>query len=89
MERLHKAITDIANFVHSDNQEVKVSPLCPDATIKDDEEHPISFLAYNFSEEMKNIILSQHIWSSPDVTFAAHQFSVNTPPSSSSAYMAS
>ncbi|KAG2114093.1 hypothetical protein BD769DRAFT_1673520 [Suillus cothurnatus] len=89
VERLRKAIMDIANFVHSDNQEVKVSPPCPDATIKDNEEHPISFLAYNFSEETKNIILSQHIWSSPDVTFAAHQFSVNTPPSSSSAYTAS
>ncbi|KAG2738231.1 hypothetical protein P692DRAFT_20842082 [Suillus brevipes Sb2] len=80
VEHLRKAITDIANFVHDDNQEVKVSPPCPDATIKDDDEHPISFLAYNFSEETKNFILSQRIWSSPDVTFAAHQFSVNTPP---------
>ncbi|KAG1763765.1 hypothetical protein EDD22DRAFT_846228 [Suillus occidentalis] len=90
MERLHKAITDIANFVHSDNQEVKVSPPCPEATIREEEDHPLSFLAYNFSEETKNIILSQRIWSSPEVTFVAHQFSVNTPPpSSSSAFTAS
>ncbi|KAG1874965.1 hypothetical protein F4604DRAFT_1925120 [Suillus subluteus] len=80
VERLRKAIMDIANFVHSDNPEVKVSPPCPEATIKDDDEHPLSFLAYNLSEEMKKIIISQRIWSSPDVTFAAHQFSVNTPP---------
>ncbi|KAG1809374.1 uncharacterized protein BJ212DRAFT_1484493 [Suillus subaureus] len=89
VECLCKAIMDIVNFVH-DNQEVKVSPLSPDATIKDDDKHPISFLAYNFLEETKNIILSQHIWSSPDITFVAHQFSVNTPPPSfSSAYTAS
>ncbi|KAG1882728.1 hypothetical protein F4604DRAFT_1921327 [Suillus subluteus] len=45
VERLRKAITDIANFVH-DNQEVKVSPPCPDAATKDDDKHPIMHMVF-------------------------------------------
>ncbi|KAG2059347.1 hypothetical protein BDR06DRAFT_967885 [Suillus hirtellus] len=44
VERLCKAIMDIAQFMHQDGKEIK------------------------------------RIWSSLDITFAAHQFSVNTPP---------
>ncbi|KAG1890336.1 hypothetical protein F4604DRAFT_1673763 [Suillus subluteus] len=79
VERLRKAITDIAQSTHQDDQEIKVSPPCPEAT-KEEEEHPLSFLTYNISAKTKEIILAQRIWSSPDITFAAHQFSVNTPP---------
>ncbi|KAG0700959.1 hypothetical protein DFH29DRAFT_876238 [Suillus ampliporus] len=31
VERLCRAITEIAHFIHQDEQEVKVSPLCPEA----------------------------------------------------------
>ncbi|KAG1732700.1 hypothetical protein EDD22DRAFT_852699 [Suillus occidentalis] len=31
IERLHRAITEIAHFIHQDEQKVKVSPLCPEA----------------------------------------------------------
>ncbi|KAG1846737.1 hypothetical protein F4604DRAFT_1688272 [Suillus subluteus] len=79
VERLRKAITDIAQFMHQDDNEIKVSPPCPEAT-KEEAEHPLSFLTYNISEETKRIILTQRIWSSADITFAAHQFSANTPP---------
>ncbi|KAG1870926.1 hypothetical protein C8R48DRAFT_670527 [Suillus tomentosus] len=79
VERLRKAITDIAQFMHQGDKDIKVSPPCPEA-IKEEADQPLSFLAYNISEETKNTILAQRIWSSLDISFAAHQFSVNTPP---------
>lgn len=79
VERLRTAVTEIAHFVHQDEQEVKVSPPCPEA-IKEEEDHPLSFLIYNITEDTKTLILNQRIWSSPEITFAAHQFRVNTPP---------
>ncbi|KAG1775822.1 hypothetical protein EV702DRAFT_1199039 [Suillus placidus] len=79
VERLRKAVSEIAHFVHQDDQDVKVSPPCPEA-IKEDADHPLSFLIYNISDETKTLILDQRIWSSTEITFTAHQFRVNTPP---------
>ncbi|KAG1865425.1 hypothetical protein F4604DRAFT_2026733 [Suillus subluteus] len=79
VERLRKAISNIAQGAHQDDLEVKISPPCPE-TIKEETDHPLSFLAYNISEEMKNLILEQRIWSSTEITFAAHPFQINAPP---------
>ncbi|KAG1887739.1 hypothetical protein F4604DRAFT_1916559 [Suillus subluteus] len=79
VEHLCKAITNIALFVHQDNQEVKVSPPYPEA-VREETELPLSFLAYNLSEETTNLILEQQIWSSTEITFAAYPFQVNPPP---------
>ncbi|KAG2153621.1 uncharacterized protein EDB93DRAFT_1135828 [Suillus bovinus] len=79
VERLRIAVAEIAHFVHQDDQEVKVSPPCPEA-IKEGSDHPLSFLIYNISDETKSLILDQRIWSSTEITFAAHQFKVNSPP---------
>ncbi|KAG1761436.1 hypothetical protein EDD22DRAFT_847749 [Suillus occidentalis] len=79
VERLHIAVSEIAHFVHQDDQEVKVLPPCPEATTED-ANYPLSFLIYNISEETKSLILNQRVWSSTEVTFAAHQFRINSPP---------
>jgi hypothetical protein len=79
VERLRRAITEIAHFIHQDEQKVKVSPPCPEAA-NEETDRPLSFLAYNISDETKTLILNQRIWSSTDITFAAHQFKVNSPP---------
>ncbi|KIK33784.1 hypothetical protein CY34DRAFT_18154 [Suillus luteus UH-Slu-Lm8-n1] len=79
VERLRIAVSEIAHFVHQDDQEVKVSPPCPEA-VTEDTNHPLSFLIYNLSEETKSLILNQRVWSSTKITFAAHQFRVNSPP---------
>ncbi|KAG1883456.1 hypothetical protein F4604DRAFT_1677773 [Suillus subluteus] len=79
VEHLQKAISNIAKAVLQDDQEVKVSLPCPE-TIKEETDHPLSFLAYNISEEMKNLILDQRIWSSTEITFVAHPFQINAPP---------
>ncbi|KAG0691782.1 hypothetical protein DFH29DRAFT_1010202 [Suillus ampliporus] len=49
-------------------------------TTAPESDRPLSFLAYNISEETKTLILNQCIWSSMDISFAAHQFSVKSPP---------
>ncbi|KAG1822546.1 uncharacterized protein BJ212DRAFT_1476969 [Suillus subaureus] len=79
VERLQKAVLNIAHFVHQDDQDVKVSPPCPDAS-KEDADFPLSFLVYNISDETKSLILNQHVWSSPEISFTAHLFRVNSPP---------
>ncbi|KAG1827671.1 hypothetical protein EV424DRAFT_1537254 [Suillus variegatus] len=79
IECLCRAITKIAYFIHQDEQKVKVSPLCPEANSVETDQ-PLSFLIYNISEEMKTLILNQCIWSSTDIFFMVHQFSINSPP---------
>ncbi|KAG1819172.1 uncharacterized protein BJ212DRAFT_1479281 [Suillus subaureus] len=59
--------------------DVKVLLPYPDAS-KEDADFPLSFLVYNISDETKSLILNQHIWSSPEISFAAHLFRVNSPP---------
>ncbi|KAG1792606.1 uncharacterized protein HD556DRAFT_1444285 [Suillus plorans] len=77
VERLCRAIIEIAYFIHQDEQKVKVSPPCPEANSVETNQH-LSFLAYNISEETKTLISNQCIWSSTDISFAAHQFNINT-----------
>ncbi|KAG1817198.1 uncharacterized protein BJ212DRAFT_1501057 [Suillus subaureus] len=79
VERLHIAVSKIAHFVHQDDQDVKVSPPCPEA-LTEDANHPLSFLIYNISEETQTLILNQRVWSSTEITFTAHQFRVNSLP---------
>jgi hypothetical protein len=79
VERLRIAVSEIAHFVHQDDQDVKVSPPCPEAPAEDTN-HPLSFLIYNISKETQTLILNQRVWSSTEITFAAHQFRVNSPP---------
>ncbi|KAG2748716.1 hypothetical protein P692DRAFT_201805636 [Suillus brevipes Sb2] len=79
VERLRKAISIIAQTDQQEDHEIKVSPPCPEAT-REKTDCPLSFLAYNISEETKTLILNQRIWSSTEITFAAHPFQVNSPP---------
>jgi hypothetical protein len=79
VERLRIAVSEIAHFVHQENQDVKVSPPCPEA-LTEDTNLPLSFLIYNISEETQTLLLNQRVWSSTEITFAAHQFKVKTPP---------
>ncbi|KAG2342362.1 hypothetical protein BDR05DRAFT_1000992 [Suillus weaverae] len=77
-DRKNPSIKDIAHFIHQDDQDVKVSSPCPDAS-KEEADFPLSFLVYNISDETKSLILDQHIWSSSEISFAAHLFKVNSP----------
>ncbi|KAG1808026.1 uncharacterized protein BJ212DRAFT_1485306 [Suillus subaureus] len=79
VEHLCKAISTIAQSNHQEDHEIKVSPPCLETT-RERTDYPLSFLAYNISEETKNIILNQHIWSSMEITFVAHPFQVNSLP---------
>jgi hypothetical protein len=79
VEQLRIAVSEIAHFVHQENQDVKVSPLCPEA-LMEDTNLPLSFLIYNISEEMQTLLLNQRVWSSTEITFTAHQFKVKMPP---------
>jgi hypothetical protein len=72
-------ITNITHFTNQGEQEAKVSPPCPEAIIEKTA-LPLSFLAYNLSEEIMSMILDQHIWSFIEITFTARPFQVVSPP---------
>ncbi|KAG2741597.1 hypothetical protein P692DRAFT_20637543, partial [Suillus brevipes Sb2] len=78
-ERIHVSISVIAEFVNQDAPPVRVSPPQPQGG-KEAKHLPIGFLVHKVSEETKNLILNQRIWSAADLTFEALPFSCNHPP---------
>ncbi|KAG1847242.1 hypothetical protein C8R48DRAFT_677591 [Suillus tomentosus] len=78
-ERIRASIAIIADFVHQDAPPVRVSPPQPIGG-RAARELPTSFLVHKVSEETKNIILEQRIWSTLDITFEALPFSCLQPP---------
>jgi hypothetical protein len=73
VERARKTITEIGNAAHHNLQNLRVSPPCPEAG-REEFGYPLSFLAYNITEEVKSILLTQRIWSSPEITFEVQSF---------------
>ncbi|KAG1816753.1 uncharacterized protein BJ212DRAFT_1299507 [Suillus subaureus] len=69
----------IGESLNQDLQDVKISPPCPEAG-KEGKGYPLSFLAYNITDEAKSLLLSQCIWSSPDISFAASAFTIDRVP---------
>ncbi|KAH7919027.1 hypothetical protein BV22DRAFT_1134148 [Leucogyrophana mollusca] len=71
-EHIRGTVTMIANH-HNISANIRVSP--PAATRnKEHQGHPLSFLVHNVPNTVKGIIVSQHIWSSPTITFKARDF---------------
>ena len=75
MERARKAISEIGSSIHQTLPTIRISPPCPEPG-KENLGYPLSFLAYNITEEVQTLLLDQRIWSSPDITFEAHSFNV-------------
>ena len=78
-ERLRTNITIIANFVHQGTVNVRVSPPQPQGG-RDAKLLPMSFLVHNISEETKDLLLTNRIWSATDITFEARRFHCTHPP---------
>ncbi|KAG2336711.1 hypothetical protein BDR05DRAFT_953168 [Suillus weaverae] len=78
-ERLRTGIAVIADFVHQETPPIQVSPPQPQGG-RGANTFPVGFLVHQVPEEMKNLILSQCIWSSTDITFEVLPFSCTNPP---------
>ncbi|KIK37670.1 hypothetical protein CY34DRAFT_15557 [Suillus luteus UH-Slu-Lm8-n1] len=78
-ERVRTNIAIIANFVHQGAAPIRVSPPQPQGG-RDSKDFPVGFLVHNISEETRNTILTQCIWSAADITLEAFPFSCNRPP---------
>jgi hypothetical protein len=78
-ERLRTNITIIANFVQQGTVNVRVSPPQPQGG-RDAKLLPMSFLVHNISEETKDLLISNRIWSASDITFEARHFHCTHPP---------
>ncbi|KAG1747277.1 hypothetical protein EDD22DRAFT_958249 [Suillus occidentalis] len=79
VERLRASIAIIADFVHQEAPPIRVSPPQPQGG-RGSKELPVGFLVHRISEETKNLIVNQRIWSSTDITFEALPFNCITPP---------
>ncbi|KAG2756085.1 hypothetical protein P692DRAFT_20934485 [Suillus brevipes Sb2] len=78
-ERLRASIAVIADFVHQETPPIRVSPPQPQGG-RGANAFPVGFLVHQVPEETKNLILSQRIWSSTDITFEALPFGCSNPP---------
>ncbi|KAJ8579525.1 hypothetical protein M405DRAFT_132973, partial [Rhizopogon salebrosus TDB-379] len=78
-ERIRTNIAIVENFIHQDASSVKVIPPHRQGG-KPTKDLPICFLVHHISEETMNLILSQRIWSAPDITFEARHFNCAHPP---------
>jgi hypothetical protein len=79
VEHLCTSITIIVDFIHQEAPPIHVSPPQPQGG-RGAKAHPIGFLVHKVPEEMKNLILSQRIWSTTDITFEALPFNCTHPP---------
>ncbi|KAG1726278.1 uncharacterized protein EDB91DRAFT_1086840 [Suillus paluster] len=78
-EHIRASISIISDFVHQEAPPIRVSPPHPQGG-RGAKELPIGFLVHKISEEAKNLIIDQRIWSSTDITFEALPFNCATPP---------
>ncbi|KAG2740667.1 hypothetical protein P692DRAFT_20881369 [Suillus brevipes Sb2] len=78
-ERIRSNIAIVANFVHQGAPPVRVSPPQPQGG-RESKDFPTGFLIHNISEETRNTIISQRIWSAADITFEALPFGCSQPP---------
>ncbi|KAG2749055.1 hypothetical protein P692DRAFT_20648258, partial [Suillus brevipes Sb2] len=78
-ERIRANITTIAESLHNDTPSIRVSPPQPQGG-KGAKHLPIGFLVHSVSNETKDLILKQRIWSTTDITFEALPFNCANPP---------
>ncbi|KAG2131744.1 hypothetical protein DEU56DRAFT_914310 [Suillus clintonianus] len=78
-ERLRANITIIAESIHNETPSIRVSPPQPQGG-KGAKNLPCGFLVHKVSNETKNLILNQRIWSTTDLTFEALPFNCTHPP---------
>ncbi|KAG1722598.1 uncharacterized protein EDB91DRAFT_1255994 [Suillus paluster] len=79
VEHVHANITTIAESTHHDALPVHVFPPQPQGG-KGAKNFPIGFLVHRVSNETKNLLLNQCIWSMTDLTFEALPFNCTHPP---------
>ncbi|KAG2145576.1 hypothetical protein BD769DRAFT_1382492 [Suillus cothurnatus] len=78
-ERIRVSISIIADFVHQEAPPIRVSPPQPQGR-RGAKEFPVGFLVHKISEEARNLIVNQRIWSSTNITFEALPFNCPSPP---------
>lgn len=78
-ERIRASISIITDYVHQGAPPVRVSPPQPQGG-RGSKELPVGFLVHKISEEAKNLIVNQRIWSAANITFEALPFSCLNPP---------
>ncbi|KAG2121776.1 hypothetical protein BD769DRAFT_1671176 [Suillus cothurnatus] len=78
-ERIRASIAIIADYIHQESPLVRVSPPQPKGG-RGAKELPTGFLVHSVSEETRNLIVNQRIWSSSDITFEALPFNCTQPP---------
>ncbi|KAG2148249.1 hypothetical protein BD769DRAFT_1659734 [Suillus cothurnatus] len=78
-ERIRASISIIADFVHQEAPPIRVSPPQPQGG-RGAKEFPVGFLVHKISEEARNLIVNQRIWSSTNITFEALPFNCPSPP---------
>lgn len=78
-ERIRASISTIAEFVQKDAPPIRVSPPQPQGG-REAKHLPTGFLVHKVTEETRNLILNQRIWSTTDLTFEALPFHCNHPP---------
>ncbi|KAG2148755.1 uncharacterized protein EDB93DRAFT_1250189 [Suillus bovinus] len=78
-DRIRANIDIVADFVHQDVHPGLVFPPKPHGG-RGSKNLPVGFLVHNVSEETKDVILKQRIWSAADITFEALPFNCSHPP---------
>lgn len=78
-ERIRTTITTIAESIHHTTPPIRVSPPQPQGG-KGAKGLPIGFLVHKVTNETKDLILHQRIWSTTDFTFEALPFNCAHPP---------
>ncbi|KAG2124308.1 hypothetical protein BD769DRAFT_1669497 [Suillus cothurnatus] len=78
-EQIRASIAIIADYIHQESPLVRVSPPQPKGG-RGAKELPTGFLVHRVSEETRNLIVNQRIWSSSDITFEALPFNCTQPP---------
>ncbi|KAG1870489.1 hypothetical protein C8R48DRAFT_770940 [Suillus tomentosus] len=78
-ERVRASINTVANFVHQGAPPVRVSPPQPQGG-RNSKDFPVGYLVHNVSEETKELILGQRIWSAADITYEALPFNCSQTP---------
>jgi hypothetical protein len=78
-ECIRMSIASIADYVHQETPPICISPPQPQGG-RGSKDFSIGFLVHRVLEEMRNLIVNQCIWSSPNITFEALPFNCSPPP---------
>jgi hypothetical protein len=78
-EYICTSIAIITDYIHQEPPLIRISPLQPKGS-RGAKEFPTGFLVHRVSEETRNLIINQRIWSSSNITFEALPFNCTQPP---------